>query len=159
MNSTFMFLCFFVIVSSSFVGFTGNSAVPPWLTQPVVLQVIPFDGFAVVFTLLAPTSELQSRVKINRSYASYFGGAADSITVRRVNGESLPITGPVSAGPIPESLQKITTSFAGSLRHTSNQKHAKQRPAYLASTEVAPIIATTSLRPVVLEIPTPESKQ
>ena len=73
--------------------------------------------------------------------------------------EILPISGTIYVGPIPESLQKITTFSAGVLRHSSNAKNAKQLIAYLASEQAAPIIVTTGLLPVVLEIPTPESEK
>ena len=73
--------------------------------------------------------------------------------------EILPITEAFYVGPIPASFQKITTFSAGILRLTSNIKQAKKLLAYLASKEAAPIIATTGLLPVVLEMPTLESKE
>lgn len=73
--------------------------------------------------------------------------------------EILPVTGVLYVGPIPGSLQKTTTFSAGILRLASNGEHAKQLVAYLSSKGSAPIIATTGLLPVVLEIPTPVSKK
>ena len=276
MNSTFMFLRFYFLLLLLVVGFTANSAVQPFLTQPTELRVVTSGGFAAAFTLLAPIFEQKSGVVINTFYGSSSGGAADSIPVRLANGEIfdliilsrssldrltekgfvnpdsridlvrsdigmavktgspipdistpeafieallnaksigysasasgtylstklwpqmglwpqiadksqrvlservasvvargeleigfqqtseiLPIAGTTYVGPIPESLQKITTFSAGILRDSTNYEHTKQLLAYLASREAAPIIATTGLLPVVLEIPTPKSK-
>lgn len=72
--------------------------------------------------------------------------------------EILPIAGTVYVGPIPGSLQLITTFSAGVLRHAPNAEHADQLVTYLSSKRSAPIIATTGLLPVVLENPTPVSK-
>jgi molybdate transport system substrate-binding protein len=73
--------------------------------------------------------------------------------------EILPIAGVVYVGPIPKSLQKITTFSAGILHKGANGEHAKELLAYLSSKGSAPIIATTGLLPVVLEIPKVVSKK
>ncbi|MFQ3199110.1 MAG: molybdate transport system substrate-binding protein [Paraglaciecola sp.] len=71
--------------------------------------------------------------------------------------EILPMAGVVYVGPLPGSLQKITTFSAGILRNAPNAEHAKQLVEFLSSKGSAPIIDTTGLIPVVLEIPKPVS--
>jgi molybdate transport system substrate-binding protein len=270
------FIPYFVLLLSAIVGFTAHATVQHTVSQHTELKVITSGGFAAAFSLLAPKFEQQTGVIITTFYGSSSGGAADSIPVRLVNGETfdliilsrssldrlttqgfvspqsrtdlvrsdigmavkhgavipdistpaafintllnaksigysasasgtylstklwpqlgiwpqiadksqrilservarvvargeveigfqqtseiLPIAGIVYVGPIPASLQKITTFSAGILRHNSNLEYAKQLIAYLASKEAAAIITTTGLLPVVLENPTHENK-
>ncbi len=67
--------------------------------------------------------------------------------------EILPIEGADYAGPIPRSLQKVTTFSTGLTTHSTNHKDAKLLIEFLSSSAVAKTIAKTGLAPVILETP------
>jgi molybdate transport system substrate-binding protein len=71
--------------------------------------------------------------------------------------EILTIPGTVYVGPIPKSLQKSTTFSTAILRQAHNLEHAKKLIAFLSSKQSAPIIYSTGLKPVVLEMSNTES--
>ena len=65
--------------------------------------------------------------------------------------EILPIEGADYAGPIPESLQRVTTFATGITVRAQNREDAQRLIDYLSSKEVASVIASTGLHPLVLE--------
>ncbi len=67
--------------------------------------------------------------------------------------EILPISGASYVAPIPESLQLTTVYSTGISKRTRHQAAAQSLITFLASKEVAAIIQSTGLIPVVLEGP------
>ncbi|MCP3907627.1 MAG: ABC transporter substrate-binding protein [Oceanicoccus sp.] len=65
--------------------------------------------------------------------------------------EILPIEGVDYVGQIPAELQKTTTFSAAITKRALNKSDAKRLLDYLSSRQVAPIIVSTGLKPVVLE--------
>lgn len=65
--------------------------------------------------------------------------------------EILPIEGSRYAGPIPEEYQTITTFSTGIPSTAKNVADAQRMIDYFSSIEVAPVIESTGLTPVVLE--------
>jgi len=65
--------------------------------------------------------------------------------------EILPIEGIDFVGPIPSTVQKVTTFSAGITTRAENLRDAQALIDYLSSVEVAGAITDTGLEPVVLE--------
>ena len=65
--------------------------------------------------------------------------------------EILPIEGIDFVGPIPFTVQKVTTFSAGITTRAENSRDAQALIDYLSSVEVAGAITDTGLEPVVLE--------
>ncbi len=65
--------------------------------------------------------------------------------------EILPIEGIDFVGPIPSTVQKVTTFSAGITTRAENLRDAQALIDYLSSVEVAGAITDTGLDPMVLE--------
>jgi molybdate transport system substrate-binding protein len=103
--------------------------------------------FAEVIERLGIAAEIRRKATISDSYVGEFAARGDTeLAVQQIS-ELMPVAGIDIVGPLPGDLQKISVFSGGVFGAAKHPAGAAKLIAYLASPELAPILARKGLSP------------
>jgi molybdate transport system substrate-binding protein len=103
--------------------------------------------FAEVIERLGIASEIRRKATISDSYVGEFAARGEAeLAVQQIS-ELMPVSGIDIVGPLPGDLQKISVFSAGVFATAKHPAGAAKLVAYLASPELAPVLARKGLSP------------
>ena len=103
--------------------------------------------FAEVIERLGIAAEVRRKATISDSYVGEFAARGETeLAVQQIS-ELMPVAGIDIVGPLPGDLQKISVFSAGVFVAAKHPAGAAELVAYLASPELAPILARKGLSP------------